>query len=109
MAMIANTLTHMGVLWVSEGDTSPSLSIFLSRWSITFFIESSPLSGAKRAHLRPGQDPRLDLVALTATPSLIFTSVPVSSMLEEATAVKKQNYPFCRISDTREKPGGKDV
>ena len=50
----------------------------------------------------------LDLAALIDTVSYIFTFVSVSSMLEEAAAVKNQKEPPCRISDTRKEPVGKD-
>ncbi len=47
--------------------------------------------------------------AFTDTASRIFTSVPLSSMLEQAAGVKKQNKPLCRISDTRKECVDEDV
>jgi len=51
----------------------------------------------------------LCLRAIVYTMSCIFTSVPLSSMLEKATRVKKQKQSLCRISDTRRKSVDEDV
>jgi hypothetical protein len=74
-----------------------------------FFTErfSSGCSGSSTRQTQPGRT--LDLAAFADTTSPIFTSVPVSSMLEEASAVKNQKEPPCRISDTRKEPVEKDV
>jgi hypothetical protein len=47
--------------------------------------------------------------SLVYTTSRIFTSVPLSSMLEKATQVKKQKQPLCRISDTSKERVDEDV
>src|SRR5258708_5890734 len=49
------------------------------------------------------------LGAFVYTTSHIFTSVPLSSMLEKATRVKKQKPPFCRISDKDKERVDEDV
>src|SRR6266851_5780172 len=49
------------------------------------------------------------LGAFVYTTSRIFTSVPLSSMLEKATQVKKQKQPLCRISNTRKERVDEDV